>query len=171
MGARRRVWTGVAVAAALLAVWVSAPQPARAAKGIGAPRFGLGFILGEPTGITGKLFLQENHALDFILAYDITDEAFAVAVDYHFVFDLARFSSGRMPLYVGIGGKLAVFGDKGRRHNRNEDVAFGLRVPVGLSFFFDRVPIEIFLEIAPGIRVFPDTSADVDGGIGVRFYF
>jgi len=116
--------------------------------------------------------MAENHALDFLLAYDITDEAFAVAVDYHFVFDIASFSAARLALYVGLGGKLAVWGDEHHRKHRHDDgVAFGLRVPVGLSFFFDRVPIELFLEIDPGIRLFPDTSADVDGGIGVRFYF
>lgn len=161
----------VGAVAAILLLAAAAPATAK----IQAPRFGLGFVLGEPTGLTGKLFLHPNHALDVILAYDISDEAFAVAMDYHFLFDPwpFRLSAGEMPVYVGIGGKLAVFGDesRGRRDDHDDEVAFGIRVPIGLAFLFNRVPIEIFVEIAPGIRVFPATDADVDGGIGVRFYF
>lgn len=160
-------------AALAVALLLALAAPAEALK---APRFGLGIILGEPTGLTGKLFMHPNHAVDMILAYDITDEAFAMAVDYHFVFDPwpFRIPAGEMPIYVGIGGKLSVFGEHSEgRHDdhHDEDVAFGLRIPIGLAFLFNRVPIEIFLEIAPGIRLFPATDADVDGGIGVRFYF
>lgn len=157
-----------------LAAWIvgGAARPADAAWK--APSFGLGFVLGEPTGLTAKVFFHRNHALDVILAYDITDEAFATAIDYHFVFDPwpFRLSFADLPIYVGIGGKLAVFGDDRPKRSIDDDkVAFGLRIPVGISMFFRRVPIEIFLEIAPGIRLFPATRADVDGGIGVRFYF
>ena len=167
MGTRSQAVRGAVVVLVVL-LWTGS-----AAAKIGAPRFGLGIILGEPTGLTGKVFLHENHALDFIAAYDITDEGFVGTIDYHFLFDPwpFRLSAAEMPLYVGIGGKVAVFGEGERKHHEHEDVGVGIRIPIGLTFLFNRVPIEVFLEIAPGIRVFPATDADVDGGVGARFYF
>jgi diaminopimelate decarboxylase len=33
------------------------------------------------------------------------------------------------------------------------------------------VPLDVFFEVAPGVGLFPETSVDVGGGIGIRYYF
>jgi hypothetical protein len=35
----------------------------------------------------------------------------------------------------------------------------------------DRAPVEIFLEIVPGLDLIPGTDFDLDGAIGARYYF
>src|SRR5262245_11059988 len=44
-------------------------RPAQATEVGGARRFGLGFQLGDPTAITGKVFLGGENALDFGLGF------------------------------------------------------------------------------------------------------
>jgi hypothetical protein len=76
-------------------------------------------------------------------------------------FELIRVSSGRLPLYYGIGGR-AVFSD---------DPLVGVRIPVGLDYQFANAPIDIFLEIVPILDLIPSTDFDLGGGLGIRFWF
>ncbi len=55
-------------------------------------------------------------------------------------------------------------------HNAN-DAMIGIRVPLGLAFLPATAPLEFFLEIVPILDVLPDTDFDINGAIGVRFYF
>jgi hypothetical protein len=61
--------------------------------------FGLGFILGEPTGLSGKLFLGESRALDFGAAWSFGNNSnLHLHADYLIHrFDLIRVDSGQMP--------------------------------------------------------------------------
>jgi hypothetical protein len=46
-----------------------------------------------------------------------------------------------------------------------------MRFVLGLEYQFATAPFDIFLEIAPGIRVIPNTSGYVSSGLGARFFF
>ena len=46
-----------------------------------------------------------------------------------------------------------------------------MRVPIGISALFDELPLEVFAEVAPGLRILDKTDPDVDGGIGIRYVF
>jgi hypothetical protein len=50
-------------------------------------------------------------------------------------------------------------------------VTIGLRIPLGVLYAFKAVPIEISLDIVPGLNLFPDTAPLVMGGIAVRYRF
>jgi hypothetical protein len=52
-----------------------------------------------------------------------------------------------------------------------EDSQAGIRFPIGLSWLAERVPVELFAEIVPVLEFAPDTDGDIDGGVGVRYYF
>ena len=69
-----------------------------------------------------------------------------------------------VPLRLGIGA--AVFGD-------SNNIDFGVRFPLELGLRFRSAPLEIYGEIALMLAfVHPDYSfVEVQGGIGVRFYF
>ncbi len=126
------------------------------AKGQG---FGLGFILGEPTGLSGKMWLGGNTAIDGAAAWSFGDNgALHLHVDYllhnH---DLMEFAS----LYYGLGAKVKLM----------DDVQMGIRVPVGLVHEFREAPIDIFLELVPGLNLIPGTSFNMNGGVGARYYF
>jgi hypothetical protein len=72
-------------------------------------------------------------------------------------FDVA---SGRLPFYVGLGGRILL----------GNSSQLGMRVPVGVSYLFPTDPVEAFVEIAPVVRLITKIGFDVDGMVGVRVY-
>jgi hypothetical protein len=79
-------------------------------------------------------------------------------------FDLIPVSQGRLPLYFGVGGLVRV-----RDDNYNNQI--GVRAPVGLSYMFDNLPVDVFVEVAPAIDLTPAVRGEVTGGIGIRYWF
>jgi hypothetical protein len=125
--------------------------------------FGLGVLLGEPTGISAKARLDEVSAIDAAVAWSFVDEgSFYFHADYLYHFtDVLHAYPGDLPLYVGVGGKVSL----------REDPLVGVRVPFGIAYEFDPAPLDVFLEVAPGVGLFPETSLNIGGGIGIRYYF
>jgi len=123
---------------------------------------GIGFIGGNPTGLSFKYFTSTTRAIDAAAAWSFTEEWLIVHSNYlwHNYGDI-EVSKGQMPWYYGLGGWVA-FGD---------DLVAGGRVPVGIEYMFNNVDIDIFLEVAAGISVIPETEFYLDTAIGVRFFF
>jgi hypothetical protein len=125
--------------------------------------FGVGVILGEPTGLSGKLWVSNQSAIDMGLAYSFRSKGyFHVHADYLWHFPDIIQSSERLPLYVGIGGRLA-FG--------KESGTVGIRIPFGIAFWPRSAPIDIFVECVPILDLVPATEFRGNGGLGARFYF
>lgn len=125
--------------------------------------FGLGIILGEPTGLSAKLWTSQSNAFDFAAAWSFKgDGHLLLQADYVWhAFNLIPVSSGKLPLYYGIGGRVILV----------DDPFVGVRIPVGLNYLFATAPIDIFLEIVPILDLAPSTDFDLGGGLGVRFWF
>ncbi|HKA86512.1 MAG TPA: hypothetical protein VKE22_02565 [Haliangiales bacterium] len=155
----------LALAAALLAA------PGRA-DAQGRP-FGLGVILGNPTGISAKAYLARAHAIDAAVgAAFLHGSGLHIHADYlwHPVI-LAEDEAFTLPLYIGIGGRMLI---RGREGIQGDKFHLGPRVPVGFLFDFKQIPIDVFVEVAlivDVIRTAGDDVIDVNGGIGVRYYF
>lgn len=134
--------------------------------------FGLGIILGEPTGIGAKAFLNSGNALAFGLAWSLEgDNELHVQGDYlYHNYDLIDVDQGELPLYFGIGGRIKINDGKDRNGNDREDNV-GIRFPVGLDYIFESAPFDIFMEIVPILDLAPDTDFDLNGAIGGRFWF
>jgi hypothetical protein len=146
--------------------------------------FGLGIMIGEPTGLSAKIWLNQKSAVDFGLAWSMNgDGAAHLHGDYlmHY-FKLIHVERGRLPLYYGIGARVLIYGDRGHyyyyengnyydRYHRKNNIFFGLRIPVGLDYIFEGNNVDIFLEIAPVLDLIPSTDLDFNGGIGVRYFF
>ncbi len=66
--------------------------------------FGLGIILGEPTGVSAKLWTSGENAFDFAAAWSFKDDGhLLLQADYVWhMFRLIPVSSGKLPFYVGI---------------------------------------------------------------------
>lgn len=125
--------------------------------------FGVGVILGEPTGLSAKAWVSEQNAVDFGLAYSFRSKGyFHIHADYLWHFPNVIESTERIPLYFGMGGRLAVGKGSG---------IFGVRIPFGIAFWLRSAPIEFFLEAAPIVDLAPATGASGNGGVGVRYYF
>lgn len=126
---------------------------------------GVGFMVGEPTGLTLKSWTGGGNAIDVGVAWSFGRyDAISIQADYlwHNYNVFSEVDEGSLPLYYGIGGRL-VLGEN--------DSYIGARVPVGLNYLFEDAPVGLFIEAAPIINVAPSTDFDIDGTLGARFYF
>ena len=143
-----------------------------------AGKLGLGVMLGEPTGLNGKVWLDKIHAVDFGLAYSLSeDEDLHLHADYLFHNNTALAGSGmpgRLALYYGIGARLSMRDDNNHNNGNDPDHDkdhFGVRIPLGIAWTLPSAPLDFFLELAPVVDLMPDTGADLEGGLGLRFWF
>ena len=126
---------------------------------------GVGFIAGEPTGLSLKSWTAGNNAFDLGLAWSLGRyDAINIHGDYlwHNYSLFSDVDSGSLPVYFGIGGRVVL---------ADNTALLGARIPVGINYLFEDAPVGLFLEIAPVFNLAPVTDFDVDGGIGVRYYF
>jgi hypothetical protein len=115
---------------------------------------GGGIIIGEPTGLS----LRIGHFPVLGIAWSLRADWMRIHADYWL---LDRQLSYPLNWYVGVGGILGVGGGS---------VGVGARVPIGLLIPF-AVKWEFFGELAPVIELVPDIGPDLDGGIGIRYFF
>jgi hypothetical protein len=142
--------------------------------------FGLGLELGAPTGIVGKYFLSSDRALDFGVGdiYNYFDRfGLHIYADYLFhPVSLVSAAEFELPLYIGIGGRFWDFEDRGAPGNPDSAFALGFRVPVGIAFDFNNVPLDIFVQVVPVFDIFFNYGAhaaylDIDASVGIRYWF
>lgn len=140
-----------------------------------APRdFGVGLVLGSPTGLSAKYWLNDRNAFDAAIGFgDLTVQA-----DYlwHSWTIFPQPPSGKVAGYMGLGAQLE-FDDEGDyrhdedyRHHYNRTSA-GIRIPFGATYFFPRTPLELFLELVPVLEFTDRADLQLDAGLGGRFYF
>jgi hypothetical protein len=170
------------LAVALVAAGASSadarPRPTRAKRFEANKLFGAGIELGAPTGLTGKYFVASDRALDFGIGeiYDYGDgNGFHIYGDYlwHPV-SLLSADAFELPLYFGIGARIWDF-DYHAPMNDN-GYAIGARVPLGISFDLNNVPIDIFVQLTFVLDFFVDYGPhdiypSLDGSVGVRYWF
>jgi len=126
--------------------------------------FGLGVIIGEPTGISAKLWTSPVNAFDFALGWSTREgNQTNFHMDYLWHSFGAIHSSGRFPLYYGLGGRLMTGPDN--------DGSVAVRGVIGIAWMPYNTPIDIFLEVAPTIQLTSSTGFSIDAGIGARFFF
>lgn len=125
--------------------------------------FGLGIILGSPTGLSAKLWLSKSSAFDGALAWSFSGKGrLQIHGDYLWHnFDLIKVEEGSLPLYYGLGFRV----------NFGDEVEVGIRFPIGLEYIFPRAPFDVFIEVVPILRVIDKTDFEIDGAIGARFFF
>ncbi|MBN1414860.1 MAG: hypothetical protein JW973_07155 [Bacteroidales bacterium] len=127
---------------------------------------GFGIMLGEPTGISFKTWISGRSAIDAGVAWSFTEKgALNMHTDYLWHnFSLFRFGEGKgkLPLYLGLGGKTEI---------SHDDVYLGARVPIGLAYIFAADKLDVFLEAVPIINLVPATEFDFNAVFGIRFFF
>lgn len=130
-------------------------------------KLGAGIVLGDPTGFTAKGYVAPKFAVDAYLSWSFVEDAFTIIGDvtYDFLEIPVKTDKITLPFYAGAGAKV------GTSRGRTNQTVVGLRIPVGIAAQFIKYPVEIFLEIAPGMELSPATEADLTGGIGGRYYF
>lgn len=123
-------------------------------------KYELGFIAGEPTGISAKRGLGGDKAVDAAAAWSFSGEkSLSLHSDYlWFRNDVFKTRKGRLPLYYGLGARVKL---------ADESLA-GVRFPAGLQYFFKDARFTVFVEIAPILDLLPDTALRVAAAAGLR---
>lgn len=156
--------------------------PSLAADGGGATRppgkrLGLGLQLGWPTGLGGKYTLTTGQAVQFGVGVG-GNSWLGANVDYIFTpVALPVGDVGSLGFYLG-GGLFGGFGVTPLKFDLTPAPFFngfplvlGAEVPLGIVWNFQEVPVDIFLEIAPGIAILPGPFFSSRGAVGFRFFF
>lgn len=138
--------------------------------------FGLGVMVGEPTGLSAKLWTSPVTAFDFGLGWSVHGDRIGnydvgynggnrthFHVDYLWhSFDAIQ-STERFPLYYGIGGRL--------NNGGGYTSSFAVRGVFGIAWIPRPAPVDIFFELVPTLQLTSSSGFGIDAGFGARYYF
>lgn len=130
---------------------------------------GVGLILGLPTGVSAAYKSKKLPVFfDAAIAWSFAQ---SVVVHADVCLQLSEMRSEDIPefvfpVWIGVGPRTYI----GATDNA---LPFELaaRIPFGMAIYHERVPIEGFVELVPGIGVYPSTTFIFDAAVGGRFYF
>lgn len=166
--------------AVVLALITATASPAFAGDdddGSGVPRgtdkgtIGVGIVIGEPFGVSARLYVKDDQALQGAVGFALIGGGIQVNADYVFhPYILQTRPSFVLATYLGPGVRFVDY-QSGRD---NSYFAIGLRGVGGLLFDF-KSPLDAFIEVAGVIEYgFQDGKGfgpALNAGAGVRYYF
>ncbi len=141
--------------------------------------FGLGLMLGAPSGLSGKYYYAADKAFDFglgAIGYYRGRDGLHIHFDHLWhPLSFASTPAFELPLYIGVGARLFNFDDD-RVEDEFDGTAVGVRVPVGVAFDFNNQPLDIFIEFVPVLdfinyRNDDDVDFDINVAVGIRYFF
>ena len=135
--------------------------------------FGIGLIVGEPTGVSGKYYIGDDMAIDFAAGAAFIGRGLQLHGDFLFhPFTLQNTKTFVFPFYTGAGLRILRRdpGDNTERHTR-----LGIRLVVGGQLDFREIPIDVFFEgaLVGDYRTLDNDrfGLDLNVSAGVRYYF
>lgn len=158
--AMKRCLTALAFLTALL----FAASPAQAQRTPGA--LGAGGQIGNPSGVTVKVYNPNSISYDFLAAWNRDDFLF-LNVHGQYEHPIALENVSGIEYFFGPGVFVGVqdLGEGG-----DDDVTFGVSARGGINIpLIDR--FEIYAQLTPRISLSPSTEGDLGVGVGVRYYF
>ena len=134
-----------------------------------ATDYGLGGILGSPTGISAHKRLDKDHTLAGALAYNFSSyRGIHLHVDYLWdnVYKM-KIVDQVWNLYYGVGGRLISI-NAGKNDGKT---SLGIRAPGGAYRNFTDPNVMIFGELVPVLNLSPNSEIHFDVGVGLRILF
>lgn len=162
----------VALLSLALVTLVTATSARAEDKGL----FGVGLIVGDPSGISAKYYLSDDTAIDAAVGVGLIKTGIHAHSD--FLWHPAVLESQEkfvMPLYFGPGVRVLI---EDQDRETDQVLHLGLRIVVGVLFDFRTIPLDVFIEGAPIVE-WKFTSLEDEAGFGlginvaggVRYYF
>ena len=153
-------------------VILAAVSPARADDGREKGTFGAGIIIGEPTGVSAKLYVKDTQAIQAAAGFAFIGGGIHVHADYVWhPISLQDRDSFILLAYIGPG----VRGIQYRDGRDNSYIALGIRGVGGLLFDFKDNPLDVFVEVAGvleyGFKDGEGFGPALNAAAGVRYYF
>lgn len=132
---------------------------------------GVGFQVGDPTGLNLHIRSTKPMRLDILFAWDFDDDdRDFFFVNVHGLWFKPLSSSPAFNFYYGPGAFIGIRDNDGHGNNDNDDDAvFGVSGNFGINYEFDR--FDIFLQLTPRLELISETDFDIGGGLGMRFFF
>ena len=122
-------------------------------------KWGVGLILGEPTGVNAKYWRNNSHAYNFSLGAPLGS---GVGVFADYLIHSRPFSEiPEAPIYAGGG----VFFQGG-----GDVFLTGVRGVFGIAYMFDK-PFDVFFEFSPKLGLLPELDFAMRASLGGRIYF
>lgn len=131
--------------------------------------FLLGVVLGDPTGLSGRMDLTNNAAIDGALSWSNgTRTGAQLHADYLKIRRSALAAGDTfLDVYYGIGARIISISSE----KHKGELSLGPRAPIGLKHELKDPSVEFFGEAALILDLTPTTTADLDIGVGVRYRF
>ena len=131
---------------------------------------GLGLVVGMPSSGLSVSRRNELSTLETNIAYSF--ELPSIDLGFSYLRTLTTyydplFPEIAFPLFLGVGGVTGLHSlSSGTNTYVGVKAPFGVRmVPVDL-----KVPLEAWIEISPGVMLYPETRGSLSGILGLRFY-
>lgn len=128
-------------------------------------RLGVGVMLGNPTGVNGKYWLNNGRdAIDGGFGISPGKESeVSVHSDYLFHNFGSYFFNDVHPLdlYYGLGARMEF----------EDDIQLGVRVPIGLAYKLEDKTGDIFVEAAPVFDFITNNGIEIHALFGGRYYY
>jgi hypothetical protein len=138
--------------------------------------FGLGVMIGEPTGLTAKIWTGGDVAWALSIGNSYLG-SLRIGADYLWHFN--AFNSNVINMYAGPGIAVGIGESSGWWYSSREktwykqpnDIGVGIRGLFGINIVPRNTPIEFFGEVGLMVGVLPATHSNIEAALGVRFYF
>lgn len=132
---------------------------------------GIGLRGGVIQGITFKQFVGGSSAFDFIVGTHHRGFNFTVLYQKHVfnVFDVPNLS-----LFYGFGGHVGFYNHTYINHwgtYKDDVMAIGPDMVVGVEYTFDEIPINVGLDIKPALNIIPNIRYWQGGALYLRYVF
>lgn len=123
----------------------------------------------NPIGFNAKGWISDRQAVTGMTSFFIggtvasAQSYWVLQGDYLFHdFNQLDVGEGYLALYLGAGGQVTIFEDTPNQ--------LALRAPLGVNYLLGSAPIDVFVEVAPSLRVTDPASLRFDGAIGFRYF-
>lgn len=121
----------------------------------------LGVIVGEPTGLSAKLWKNKSVAYDAGLAWSFGGSTSALHIHTDYLLHnrtLINTDYGTFPVHYGIGLRALI----------TDNLTLGVRIPVGINYNFND-KLSSFFEVVPILDLMPATTIRFNLGLGLRY--
>jgi hypothetical protein len=126
------------------------------------PKLEIGVTIGEPSGLSGKWWLDRRSAVQGVVGYSFTHNGrLHLNADYLYHSGFFSITRGILPVYFGLGAVVRA----------NESFTLGARIPVGAEYILNLGSLALFAEIAPQVDFITDVEFAINGGAGIRLTF
>ncbi|MGM0569025.1 MAG: hypothetical protein ACQESB_07420, partial [Elusimicrobiota bacterium] len=125
--------------------------------------FGLGVIVGDPTGVSAKLWTGQKTAFDAAAEWSADENGISYLHANYLIhsFNLLKVKRGSLPFYYGVGGTVRLVNSE----------KSGVRIPLGLAYIFEGGGVDFFVELVPLVILSPDNDFSINSALGLRYFF